>query len=76
MQSTGMFLDDFPVLRYQWKFFLKLFKYEKKFAIMFCFQGLIVDILLSKDNFGNFLLIASGPEIVVQRADYNISVRI
>ena len=47
MQSTGMFLDDFPVLRYQWKIFLKLLKYEKKFAIMFCFQGLIMDILVS-----------------------------
>ena len=47
MQSTGMFLDDFPVLRYQWKIFFKLLKYEKKFAIMFCFQGLIMDILLS-----------------------------
>ena len=45
MQSTGMFLDDFPVLRYQWKIFFKLLKYEKKFAIMFCFQGLIMDIL-------------------------------
>ena len=46
MQSTGMFLDDFPVLRYQWKIFFKLLKYEKKFAIMFCFQGLIMDILM------------------------------
>ena len=47
MQSMGMFLDDFPALRYQWKNFLKLLKYEKKFAIMFCFQGLIMDILVS-----------------------------
>ena len=46
MQSTGMFLDDFPVLRYQRKNFSKSLKYEKKFAIMFGFQGLIMDILL------------------------------
>ena len=50
MQSTGMFLDDFPVLRYQWKIFFKLLKYEKKFAIMFCFQGLIMDILMEKGS--------------------------
>ena len=50
MQSTGMFLDDFPVLRYQWKIFFKLLKYEKKFAIMFCFQGLIMDILMNNQK--------------------------
>ena len=67
MQSTGMFLDDFPVLRYQWKIFLKLLKYEKKFAIMFCFQGLIMDMRLYKSlcwlvNMSVHLLV--GPSLI------------